>query len=354
MRRLAARSAGPSDRPCMRGLAAQISSTLATPRAVSRMAWTSSGSVEAGLGLELGEEAVDVVDVLGPLDLRDHDHVELVADLGDGGGEVVERPRRVERVDPGPELGVAEVDRSWPTSTRPGPGRLLVVGRDAVLEVAEEDVDLSARCRAPWPPSSGSTAGRSGSSATAGPGSPGPARAPRRRAGGRSPWGCASPASLRVPGNGDQGAGGHRPGAQADWRRAVKRPMATSSSAATSGGSTVDRRPSSAASAWDAASSPRGTAGSDVGPHLDRLDAALGLDGGGGELCPEQLELLLQREGLRSRAATPAAGSGRCARAPAVRRSAPAHGRRRPTRPRWQGWGRTRSTSDRISRDDPS
>ena len=67
----------------MRGLAAQISSTLATPRAVSRMAWTSSGSVEAGLGLELGEQAVDVVDVLGPLDLRDHDHVELVADLGD-------------------------------------------------------------------------------------------------------------------------------------------------------------------------------------------------------------------------------------------------------------------------------
>ena len=32
---------------------------------------------EAGLGLELGEEPVDVVDVLGALDLRDHDHVEL-------------------------------------------------------------------------------------------------------------------------------------------------------------------------------------------------------------------------------------------------------------------------------------
>ena len=41
--------------------------------------------VEPGLRLELGEEAVDVVDVLGPLDLRDHDHVELVADLGDRG-----------------------------------------------------------------------------------------------------------------------------------------------------------------------------------------------------------------------------------------------------------------------------
>jgi hypothetical protein len=71
----------------MRGEAAQISSTFATPRAVSRMAWTRSGSVEAGLGLELGEEAVDVVDVLGALDLRDHDHVERVADGGDDRGD---------------------------------------------------------------------------------------------------------------------------------------------------------------------------------------------------------------------------------------------------------------------------
>ena len=62
-----------------RRLAPQISSTLATPRAVSRMACTSSGSVRPGLGLELGEEPVDVVDVLGALDLRDHDHVELLA-----------------------------------------------------------------------------------------------------------------------------------------------------------------------------------------------------------------------------------------------------------------------------------
>ena len=103
----------------MRGEAAQISSTLATPRAVSRIAWTRSGRSRPGLGLELGEQAVDVVDVLGPLDLGDHDHVELVAGLGDQRGEVVETPRRVEAVDPGPQLGVAEVDRRVPTSTRP-------------------------------------------------------------------------------------------------------------------------------------------------------------------------------------------------------------------------------------------
>ena len=65
--------------------------------------------VEPGLGLELGEQPVDVVDVLGALHLRHHDHVELVADLGDQGGEVVEHPRAVEGVDPGPELGRPEV-----------------------------------------------------------------------------------------------------------------------------------------------------------------------------------------------------------------------------------------------------
>ena len=74
---------------------------------------------EPGLGLELGEQAVDVVDVLGALDLGDHDHVEAVADLGHGGGEVVERPRRVERVDPGPQLRVGRASHALPISTRP-------------------------------------------------------------------------------------------------------------------------------------------------------------------------------------------------------------------------------------------
>ena len=41
----AARSAGPSEMPCMRGDAAQISSTLTIPRAVSRIAWIRIGRV---------------------------------------------------------------------------------------------------------------------------------------------------------------------------------------------------------------------------------------------------------------------------------------------------------------------
>ena len=97
-------------------------------------------ALEAGLGLELREQPVDVVDVLRSLHLRDHDHVELVADLGDRGGEVVEAPWRVERVHAGPQLrladlpGLAHLDEA-------GAGRLLVGGGHSVLEVGEQHVD---------------------------------------------------------------------------------------------------------------------------------------------------------------------------------------------------------------------
>ena len=47
---------------------------------------------QSGAGLELGQQPIDVVDVLGALDLRDHDHVETVADLADQRGQVVEHP----------------------------------------------------------------------------------------------------------------------------------------------------------------------------------------------------------------------------------------------------------------------
>src|SRR5690606_28705103 len=95
---------------------------------------------QTGLGLELGEQAVDVVDVLGTFDLRDHDHVERRTGVEHGRGQVVETPRRVEAVDPRPELGVAEVDGAGGLD-EPGPGGLLVGGRYAVLEVGEQHVD---------------------------------------------------------------------------------------------------------------------------------------------------------------------------------------------------------------------
>ena len=96
--------------------------------------------LEAGLRLELGEQAVDVVDVPRALDLRDHDDVELVADLGDQFGQVVEHPRGGELVDPRPQLRVAEVHLAADLDQAGARGEL-AVDRDRVLEVAEQDVD---------------------------------------------------------------------------------------------------------------------------------------------------------------------------------------------------------------------
>ena len=64
-----------------------------------------------------------------------------VADLGHRRGQVVEPPGRVERVDPGPELGVAEVGVLGHLD-QPGAGGLLVGGGHAVLEVGQQHVDL--------------------------------------------------------------------------------------------------------------------------------------------------------------------------------------------------------------------
>ncbi len=102
--------------------------------------------LQPGPGLELRQQPVDVVDVLGALDLGDHDHVELVADLGDQGGQVVERPRGVERVDPGPELGGPEVDLLADLD-QTGTCGLLVLRLDGVLEVAQEHVGLADHVR---------------------------------------------------------------------------------------------------------------------------------------------------------------------------------------------------------------
>ena len=98
-------------------------------------------ALEAGLGLELGEQAIDVVDVPRPLDLGDHDDLEAVADLAHELGDVVEHPRRLERVDARPQRRRAEVHLA-PDPDEPLARGLLAVDRDRVLEVAEQDVGL--------------------------------------------------------------------------------------------------------------------------------------------------------------------------------------------------------------------
>ena len=52
--------------------------------------------------LELRQQLIEVVDVPRPVDLGQHDHVELAADRRDDLGDVVERPGRIEGVDARP------------------------------------------------------------------------------------------------------------------------------------------------------------------------------------------------------------------------------------------------------------
>ena len=82
----------------MRGEAAAMASTFLTPSAVSRMAWMRIGLLDGVLGLELGQQLVEVVDVPGALDLRQHDHVELVAGGGDDLDDVVEHPGQLRQL----------------------------------------------------------------------------------------------------------------------------------------------------------------------------------------------------------------------------------------------------------------
>ncbi len=140
MRREAARSAGPKLMPWMRGRGAGDLLEVGDALCGLEDRVDEDRAVDLGLGLELGEEAVDVVDVPGALDLGDHHDVELVADLGDQFGEVVEHPGGGELVDARPEGGVAEVHLPADLD-QPGAGGELAVDRHGVLEVAEQDVD---------------------------------------------------------------------------------------------------------------------------------------------------------------------------------------------------------------------
>ena len=79
-------------------------------------------------------------------DLGDHHHVEPVADLADDLDHVVQRPRRVERVDARPQACARKVRRHRNVAghvDEAAPRRDLVLDGDGVLEVAEDDVDLA-------------------------------------------------------------------------------------------------------------------------------------------------------------------------------------------------------------------
>ena len=65
--------------------------------------------LDAVLGFELRQKLIEIMDVPGAFDLRQHDDVELLADGGDDLGNIVEHPRRIERVDARPQSGLAEI-----------------------------------------------------------------------------------------------------------------------------------------------------------------------------------------------------------------------------------------------------
>ena len=97
-------------------------------------------------GFKLRQQLVEVIDVPRSIDFGQHDHVELIADRRDDLGDVVERPRRVERVDAGPQSGRTEFGRprhSDESVTR----RLLGIDRNSVFEVAQHDVNLPNQLR---------------------------------------------------------------------------------------------------------------------------------------------------------------------------------------------------------------
>ena len=57
---------------------------------------------------ELRQELVEVIDIPCAFDLRQHDHVELIAHGCNDLDDVVEHPRRVQRIDAHPQSGQAE------------------------------------------------------------------------------------------------------------------------------------------------------------------------------------------------------------------------------------------------------
>jgi hypothetical protein len=103
-------------------------------------------SIDPVLALKLGQQLIEVVDIPWSFNLRQHDHVELPADRTYDLNYIVQRPRRVERVDPGPKPGRAEINR-LSHFNEAVPCRALGVRRDCVLKITQHHVDLADKFR---------------------------------------------------------------------------------------------------------------------------------------------------------------------------------------------------------------
>ena len=53
-------------------------------------------------GFQLGQQLIKIMNVPGAFHFRQHDHIDLVAYLRDNLGNIIQKPRTVQAVDPGP------------------------------------------------------------------------------------------------------------------------------------------------------------------------------------------------------------------------------------------------------------
>jgi hypothetical protein len=97
------------------------------------------GALQLRPRLQLGQQAVHVVDVPGAFDLGHHDHLQHVPDLSHQLGEVVQDPGALQGVDPSPERRAAQIGLLGDLD-QPLPGSLFFVRGDGVLQVSEQDV----------------------------------------------------------------------------------------------------------------------------------------------------------------------------------------------------------------------
>ena len=93
------------------------------------------------LGFELRQKLIEIMDVPDAFDLRQHDDVELLADRGDDLSNVIEHPRRVERVDARPQSGLAKIATLGHGDEAISCGRFRVRW-NRILQIAEHHVDL--------------------------------------------------------------------------------------------------------------------------------------------------------------------------------------------------------------------
>jgi hypothetical protein len=132
----------------MRGLARAMSSTSAMPFGGLENRMEQDRAGEAGLCLQLGDILIGIVNVPWAFDLRQHDHVELVAGVQHELGDIFLEPGRVQRVHTAPEAGALALPVIHGGHfDGAGAGGILGVGRDCVFQIGEDHVHAGGHVR---------------------------------------------------------------------------------------------------------------------------------------------------------------------------------------------------------------